>query len=286
MGESPKPHVPKEFLMSMIFPGMDPYLEDPQLWPGVHHALITYTRDYLRPLLRPRYIAAIEDRVYLERPDREISPDVWVRRGFGESTARPARGAQSAVAVIEEETPLRVKVPGLDVHEPYITILDRASGQKVVTVIEVVSPANKYAGPGRELYKAKQKEVLASEAHLVEIDLLRAGPHVLAIPEASARRRAVDYDYLSCVNRAEGPREDFELYPARLRKKLPRILIPLADGDPDVKLEIQAVLAQTYEAGSYRDRIDYSKPCAPRLRPEDQDWADTLIRQAGATSNE
>jgi hypothetical protein len=49
----------------MIFPGMDPDLEDPQLWPGFRHALIVYLRDQLRPLLAPRYMAAIEDRVYL-----------------------------------------------------------------------------------------------------------------------------------------------------------------------------------------------------------------------------
>src|SRR5262249_9200122 len=151
--------------------------------------------------------------------------------------------------------------------------LDRASGQKVVTVIEVVGPTNKYAGPGRESYKAKQQEVLASDVHLVEIDLWRKGPHVLAIPESTARRRAGDYDYLSCVNRAPEVRNRYELYPAQLRNKLPRILIPLAAGDPDVKLEIQIVLAQNYDDGCYRDRIDYSKPCVPRLSADDQAWA-------------
>ena len=51
-------------------------------------------------------------------------------------------------------------------------------------------------------------------------------------------------------------------------------------------LEIQSVLAQNYDDGSYPDRIDYSKPCAPRLSADDQAWADELIRQAGAISNE
>jgi hypothetical protein len=52
-----------------------------------------------------------------------------------------------------------------------------------------------------------------------------------------------------------------------------------------VSLEIQAVLAQTYDAGSYRECIDYSKPCVPRLQPEDQAWANERIRQVWATSN-
>jgi Protein of unknown function (DUF4058) len=269
----------------MIFPGMDPYLEHPQLWPGFHHTLITYIRDYLRPLLRPRYIAAVEDRVYLEGAVREIGPDVWVRRGQAKSRTLPRSSTRSPLAILEEETPLLVKVPALEVHEGYITILDRRSGQKVVTVIEVVSPTNKYAGPGRKLYKTKQRELLASDVHLVEIDLLRRGPHVLAIPKRTARREAGDYDYLSCVNRAKECRDEYELYPARLRGKLPRILVPLAGDDPDVKLEIQLVLAQTYDAGTYHERIDYSKPCMPRLSADDQAWADDLIRQAGVTSS-
>jgi hypothetical protein len=266
--------------VSMIFPGMDPYL-----WTGLHSRLIVYLADAVQRLVRPRYIAAVEDRVYLEGPDREIDPDVRVRRARAESATRPHSPTRSSVAVLEEETPLLVKVRAREIHEGYVTILDRRSGQKVVTVIEVVSPTNKYAGPGRKLYKTKQREVLASDVHLVELDLLRKGPHVLAIPQSSARREAGDYDYLSCVNRAKGYRDVYELYPAGLRNRLPRILVPLAEGDPDVKLEIQEVLAQTYELGSYRDRIDYSKPCVPRLSADDQAWADELIRQAGAISN-
>ena len=156
--------------MSMIFPGMDPFLENPQLWPGFHHALVVYVRDHLRPLIAPRYVAAVEDRVYLEGPDREVIPDVWVRRGLAESHPQPQSATQSTAAVLEEETPLLVKVPALEIrhYEPYITILDRTSGQKIVTVIEVVSPSNKSGGPGRKSYVVEQEEVLGSDANLVE----------------------------------------------------------------------------------------------------------------------
>jgi hypothetical protein len=272
--------------MSMIFPGMDPYLEDPQLWQGVHHTLVTYIRDYLQPSLAPRYIAMVEERVYLEGAGREIDPDVWMQRQLAQAADRSGGAAQAAVAVVEEETPILVKAPPLEVREGYITILDRRSGQKVVTIIELVSPTNKYAGPGRKLYKHKQRDVLASHVHLVEIDLLRKGPHVLAVPGRIARRKAGDYDYLSCVNRAKVLRDEYELYPARLRQKLPRILVPLAGADPPVKLEIQQVLARTYDLGRYRERIDYSEPCVPRLPADLQAWADELIRQACATSSE
>jgi Protein of unknown function (DUF4058) len=246
--------------MAMIFPGMDPYLEEPQIWAGVHAALIIYMRDHLQPYLRPRYIAAVQERVFVEGPDREIIPDV---------------------CVAEEEGPVLVRVPPLEVHESYIEILDRLSGQRVVTVIELVSPTNKFAGPGRALYQTKQKEVLASQAHLVEIDLLRAGPHVLAVPEWAARGQA-NYAYLVSVNRSQALRDSYELYFCHLSHRLPRIQIPLADNDPDVRLDFQAVLEQAYEAGSYRARLNYQAPCKPPLSAEQQSWADRLIQAAPA----
>lgn len=262
--------------MSMIFPGMDPYLENPLFWQGVHNAMAVYLRDNLRPHLRPRYVASIEERVYLQGPDRSVAPDVWVRRSRPE---RVERGDGGAVAVLETDAPVEVQVPMRESREWYVEILDLSSGQRVVTVIEIVSPSNKYVGPGRDQYTTKQREVLSSDVHLVEIDLLRAGPHVLAVPEWAAREQAT-YDYLICVNRAREPRDRYELYPRGLRDRLPRVRIPLAGDDPDIPLNLQAVLAQTYEAGDFRDRIDYRKPCAPPLRPEDQTWAEGLIAEA------
>jgi hypothetical protein len=218
--------------MAMIFPGMDPYLEAPPLWPGVHASMIVYIRDQLQPLIRPRYLAAIEERV-----------------------------------------------PAQEIHETYVELLDRQSGGNVVAVIEVVSPTNKYAGPGHNSYLAKQREVLTGTAHLIEIDLLRHGPHVLAVPERAARTEA-EYDYLVSVNRAVELREEFELYPRRLRERLPRVRVPLAGDDPDVPLDLQALVAQVYEAGCYAERLHYDQPCVPALSGEDQVWADELIRAA------
>jgi predicted Zn finger-like uncharacterized protein len=109
---------------------MDPYLEAPRIWTGLHVTMIVYISNYLQPQLRPRYVAAVEERVYVEGPNREIS---------------------SATALAELDVPKVVRVPTLEVHEAYLNILDLQSGQKVVTTLEVVSPTNKYAGPGRDL---------------------------------------------------------------------------------------------------------------------------------------
>jgi Protein of unknown function (DUF4058) len=219
----------------MIFPGMDPYLEAPFLWPDVHSRLIVYLAEHLHPLLRPRHIASVQTRVFIEGPELEI-------------------------------------------QETYLQIIDLQMNQRVVTVLEVVSPTNKYSGPDRDSYLAKQSEVRRSDAHLVEIDLLRKGPHVIAVPERLARGLA-PYDYLISVNRAEGNRAGFQLYPRGLRQPLPRFLCPLATGDHDVVVNLQAVLERTCEFGGYQDVLHYEQPCVPPLSAEDQAWANDLIRQ-------
>ena len=260
----------------MIFPGMDPYLEDPRVWPDVHARFIVYLSEHLYPLLRPRYVIAVESRVFVEGPDTQhpIIPDAWVR---------PARTEMphDTVVMLEADPAVEVQVAPLEIAETYVTIRDRQSGQRIVTVIELVSPTNKYAGAGRISYVAKQTEVRRSTAHLIEIALLRAGPHVVAVPEWAARQYG-PYDYLVCVNQAVGLRDRFQLFPRRVRERLPRLRLPLAAPDPDIVLDIQTVLVHTYEAGGYAERLNYALPCVPPLSPEEQAWADTLIRQTTA----
>jgi hypothetical protein len=256
----------------MVFPGMDPYLEAPFVWPDVHSRLIVYLAEHLRPLLRPRYIASVQTRVFIEGPAQERFPDVGIRRTLGQ---RPAAGT---TAVLEGDAPFEVQVPELEIHETYLHIVDLQTNQRVVTVLEVVSPTNKYSGPGRESYVAKQAQVGRSDAHLVEIDLLRTGPHVLAVPERLARGLA-PYDHLVSVNRAEGNRSSFQLYLRRLPEPLPRFRCPLAAADDDVVVNLQAVLERTYEFGGYQDLLRYDQPCIPSLAPEDQAWANRLIQE-------
>ena len=48
--------------MPTPFPGMDPYLEHPDMWRDVHHRLIVTLADHLAPALRPRYRVKVEVR--------------------------------------------------------------------------------------------------------------------------------------------------------------------------------------------------------------------------------
>ncbi len=251
--------------MIMPFPGMDPYLEHPALWLSVHTRLIVALASQLKPKIRPRYVASVEDRVFIEGAEQPCAPDVWIQKARPEAqTTKPAVGTMIA-------TPLVVEVQEMEVREHYIEILDRYHNFGVVTVIELVSPSNKAAGPGRDSYLAKQREIRGSECHLVEIDLLRRGRHVMSVP-GTLVARAKPFEYLVCVNRSPA-RNRFELYSCRLRDPLPTIGIPLAEGDHDVPLAIQGALEHVYDDADYVLRVLYDEPCKPRLSPKDQEWA-------------
>ncbi len=64
--------------MATPFPGMDPYLERPNLWTGLQSRIIAGIADILGPLLQPRHFVAVEERSYWEEPfalDFQVAPD-------------------------------------------------------------------------------------------------------------------------------------------------------------------------------------------------------------------
>ena len=62
--------------MTGPFPGMDPYLEHPAFWPGLHQLMIARALADLNHALPPHYVASMNERVYVARSDRDIDPDV------------------------------------------------------------------------------------------------------------------------------------------------------------------------------------------------------------------
>jgi hypothetical protein len=262
---------------------MDPYLESSGLWQDVHHRLIFCTSEALQPQLPPRYYALIEERIILEAPSRAYYPDVTVAR---EAAGRPtAGGVQAASRVgtavagsLEADVAIEVEDEE-EIRQGYLEIREE-SGGRVVTVIEVISPTNKTAGSrAYQTYLRKQADVLASDANFVEIDLLRRGVHILAVPE-SRLERVRPFDYLICVHRPARP-GTYQLYPRTVRQPLPRIGIPLRPEDGDVVLDLQAVFQRCYDSAPYARLLEYgSEPPTPLL-PADAAWADALLREQG-----
>ena len=249
---------------------MDPYLEHPILWTGVHSRLINVISQQIAPGLLPRYVASIEERVLIDIPQTHRIPDLWIQR-----LSRPARdslNAGTAVVDMDLEEPLVMEIPGDPIREHYIEILDRYQDLKVVTVIEVLSPINKTAGPGRDEYLRKKLATLESSTHLVEIDLLRRGTRVVDFSEQQLEAIG-PFDYLVTVNRFQPGRTQYEIIPRQLRNRLPKFGIPLVAPDADVALDLQSALDEVYKDGSYMLRIHYERPCSPAINDEDQCWA-------------
>jgi hypothetical protein len=258
---------------------MDPYLEDPQLWPSVHHLLITQIGTTLNRLLPPGYVAAFGERVFVAGPDRDIYPDVFVKDiSKGGAAGSFSRGG-TATAV--SDPPWVVAVTTDEIVESFVEIRALTGNRQVVTTIEVLSPRNKTAGSeGRQLYRRKQREVMSSETHLLEIDLLRSGQHTVAAPRDALLRRG-PYHYLVSLSRGN-QRHECEVWGILLASRLPRVRVPLAGSDPDVPLDLQAVFQQVYEAGAFARALDYSRPPAVPLAKADARWAEELLQDSNA----
>src|SRR5690606_31146090 len=119
-----------------------------------------------------------------------------------------------------------------------------------------------------EEYLRKQADVLLSRANLVEVDLLRGGEPTVALPEGWASRA----DYRVAVSRGDARRRR-EVHQVSLRGRLPRVRVPLDPADPDVGLDLPAVLDAAAEAGAYDRRVDYGVDPTPPLGPDELAWA-------------
>lgn len=205
--------------------------------------------------------------MWIAESARLIYPDASILLPTRETVS----GGSAAATV--PDAPVRIAPHGDEQRLGFVEVRQTAD-RRLTTVLELLSPDNKVPRAGRELYQRKQSDLRDAGVHLVEIDLLRTGPHVLEIPEAylSALDR---WDYL--VHIARRPARDYELYPIRLRQRLPRVAIPLREPDADEALDLQACLNAAYDVGPYDELIDYSQPPIPPLAPDDEAWRRELL---------
>ncbi len=244
--------------MATPFPGMDPYLEQPELWNQVHNRLIVAIADALTPQIVPSYHVSIEERVYASVDDSVL---VGVADIAVASKNKPTR----ATTALKQAEPARVKVPmPLEITERFLEIKSTLTGE-VVTVVEVLSPKNKRSKDGRQAYENKRLKVFASNTSLVEIDLLRAGEPMPIFPDAKG-------NYYILVSRGYR-RPDADLYTFTVRDTIPAFPVPLKQTDVEPVVDLQQLLHDIYDRARFDLVIDYSQPAKPPLSPEDAAWA-------------
>jgi len=207
--------------MPSPFPGMDPYLEHPKLWAPFQHQLLSCLYQILLPGLVDRYRARVGTRTYTSEMALFTS-------------------------IVREQH-----------AEEYIEVRNRADG-KLVTLVEVVSPANKTTSAGRDAYLEKRRESILQRAGVVEIDLVLQGKPTLTY----SRDGLPDFDYAVTVTRSTAP-DRYEIYTSTLAKRLPKFKVPLAPDDKDTMLDLQQAFQRAYDLGNFGAEIDYSSPPPP-----------------------
>lgn len=255
--------------MPSPFPGMDPFIES-QRWESFHHQMISVIAEFLVPKVRPKYFAMPEERVYVQwedgEPYRAIQPDVAVVRG-----EQPESDIVSeAVVGVIEPTTVALAVPET-IRDSYLTIRD-ARDEHVVTVIEVLSPTNKRIGAeARAEYLLKRHQILVSSTNLVEIDLLRGGGR---LPTSDPMPPG---DYYALICRSDHHYQA-DVYGWPMLHRLPKIPIPLAGGDPDVWLDLQAVFSTVYDRSGFDYALRYNQLPTPELNALELNQVEFFLR--------
>ena len=247
------------------FPGMNPYLEQPGLWPQVHNRLIVAIADDLTPQVAPKYRVSIEERVYTTT---EPLPLV----GSGSvAVAQRQNNPGSAQPTVQLIEPRRVQVPlPVEVTERFLEVR-LVQTNTVVCLIEVLSPSNKRPGEGRMAYETKRQKILGSATNLVEIDLLRSGS---PMPLGDLPRKP----YSILVSRS-ADRPNAELYEFDLPEPSPSFLVPLQPDDPEPIVSLQRLLDDLYTRARFDLAIDYSQPVKPDLSEPESAWVKAILRR-------
>lgn len=258
--------------MPSPFPGMDPYIEQSRLWVDFHSNLASEIQAELNGQIRPVYFARLTpyttyEAIELFRSRRQaIRPAVGVLR----EVAAPYYAGNVAVL----DPPIESEISMDDLLDFLGVEILRSGDEQLITAIEILSPVNKRPGHDAHWdYRRKRRNLLRSDVHFLEIDLLRGGERTLL------EHLAPDTPYCISLSRADD-RPYISVWPIPLNSRLPTIPVPLDFGDPDAVLPLGQIVASVYERGGYDAQIDYRQPVPPpALSDEEAAWVDQLLNR-------
>jgi hypothetical protein len=259
---------------------MDPYIEGSGRWGDFHFKLIGELERILSDQVPEKYLVRVEERSYVALAGAEgkeeypFLPNVRIAEEPEKKRKRSkARSTVEAEPAIEAEAMTIQAFVAEEHREAFIEIYEDDPELRLVTCIEVLSPSNKRKkSKGRKLYLRKRQSMLLGAANLVEIDLLRGGqrmPMLRAWPESA-------YTLLVC---REWRAPYCTVWPAHYRKPLPVLTIPLSRPDPDIRIDLQPLIAAIYARSRYDRSIDYNKTLDPPLPESDMAWLAQRINE-------
>lgn len=239
--------------MQNPFPGMNPYLEQSELWHQVRSWLTIAIADKITSQIAPEYRVSLKERIYTTTELTDLI-EIYEKRRMQES--------QTATATLIEPVKIMLPIPE-KVIERYLEVRSTQT-KELITIIEILSPKNKRSKEGRAAYESKRQKILGSLTHLVEIDLLRQG-------ESMPILGATNQHYQILVSRSYA-RPSADLYAFNLKEPIPTIPVPLRHGETEPLLDLQKILNDVYDRARFDLAIDYSTPIK-FLEAEDAAWA-------------
>ena len=260
--------------MPSPFPGMDPYLEDPAFLPGFHARLIVGISTQLNRVLPKGLYVDIEEHLWLRDEDEFDEYRVLVGRAdatVNESRRLGSTSPKHRPRLELEEPSALVKVTQFAPRKVrYLKVVDAAK-DRVITAIELLSPANKNRSQHYDAYVAKREEYLAGNTSLVEIDLHRSG---VRPPMFTDTPPVNDYNLFVC---AADRFPNASIWAFGVRDRIPNLEVPLRSREPSAVLDLNGLVHATYDENRYGDRIDYSKSPKPPFRGSAKEWVDRRL---------
>jgi Protein of unknown function (DUF4058) len=185
--------------------------------------------------------------------------------GNGVAVADPKTDAE------EETTMMRAFIEE-EHREIFVEIHEAEPDQRLVTSIELLSPANKRPrSKGRNLYLRKRQSLMLGDVNLIEIDLLRAGERMPMLDKWPP------CPYTLHVARA-GDEGNCQVWPAHSLKRLPVFPVPLLKPDADLEIDLGPMIEAIYKRSRYVQSIEYRKVIDPPLNREETAWLRKHLR--------
>jgi hypothetical protein len=275
-------------MMPSPFPGMDPFAETSTRWESLHAW-------FIRELARNSLPAAIERGCWID-----VEKDIYRPDPSGElvllgepdnvisvSRASAEKDGGVGTATLPVAAPQAVHDFDIDPYttpahrQQYMVVREDPSYPRVLAVVELLSPANK-GGSYAPKYQEKRINLIGSDVHFLEIDLLRAGRNPLRerFPELPPT------PYFIFLARQKRPGRKEEGYAVRLQDALPLIALPLREGIPDLTLDLGAAFRSAYDLSFGGRPIRYQTEAVPEpaLPAEDAEWVKALLAKSPASA--
>jgi hypothetical protein len=301
--------------MPIPFPGMNPYLEHPDLWPSVHQKMIAALADTLQKQLPADYQVRLRERHYQVSGEDSLvvgSPGLnWGQRrceifdSYGtnplelqtDSQADPSQADPSQAGLQpnsqpDSQTSLLASLGSSPVHEfaaclrssRPISVLIPVPQKIYETYLEIINTAGDVVTIIEALSPKKKRPGRGRTLYERQREaIFGSATHFVEIDLLRGWEPPSIYgpdesdDYRILISRSE-QRPRAELYTWNVTEPIPQILLPLS-GQDDLPFCLKSVVDQACDRTDLL--VNYQQAPLPPLRYQESIWLEAFLQKAG-----